>query len=300
MSLQEAVDYATIKSLKDSKGKLSDFSMVIATEKIDGAQSKFGLVNNEFFVATHNCLIGPNERIKDSYGLYSFAKDQEEVIRRVYPGISEIIIVGEWYGPGICGKIKYSDEKRFIVFDVCIYGFWLAWDGIEDVSKNLGYDVVPLLYEGPFDEEILRPMTICESTLAKSNGFDGQMTEGIVLRTRKTFFDNQMDRILIKFKNPAFEELKSAREQKEVVEIIGLDGFVDEWVTDERLTHVLTHLGDNPGVGDIIKEINLDIQKECNDSWKEISDDWKPVSKGITYKTKALLTERGIIGKKNV
>jgi Rnl2 family RNA ligase len=300
------IEFTKIKGIKDIEKVLSDFSNVIATEKIDGTQSRFGLVMGEFKVGSRNCLIGPNERVTDNHGFYAWAAQQEQNLRERYPNLGDIIIVGEWYGAGIQSKIKYCEDKRFMVFDVCICGYWLSWDNVVDVATNLGYDVVPVLYEGPFDKEAIRPLTIADSTVAARNGFPGQTTEGVVIRTKNVYFDNQGERVVGKFKNPAFEELKSAKEGRTVAATpANVSEFVEEWVTDNRLDHVLGHLGDNPNIGDILKEMSKDVQEEADGKWQQVAEDagllsngkpdWKPFAKEVTNKTKQLMRDKGLM-----
>jgi len=295
--MAEFLDFGKIKSLKDGEELLLDFKNVVATEKVDGCCSALRLVpsrsEHEFVVQSRSCIIGPNERVKDNHGFYQWAIIQEKHLRETYTNL-EISIFGEWYGAGIQNRIKYSDEKRFIVFDVNVAGFWLDWHNVEDVASRLGYDVVPTVHQGPFGREAFKPFIDCESVVAKRNGFPGQPAEGIVCRPLHTYFNNQGSRVFLKYKNKMFAENTSEQGGKEKPKIEGLDDFVSEVCTEERLNHVLGHLGDNPNIGAILKEMSKDVQEECQE-WQQIGVDWRVISKAITEKTKTYLKEMGMI-----
>jgi hypothetical protein len=120
---------------------------IVITEKIDGTNAAIGVTpDGEVYAQSRTRIITPE---KDNFGFARWVRDNKTELREALgPGLH----FGEWYGQGI--QRGYGlDHKRFALFNVKRFGEvaqYLAGDGRGLVPAGL--DVVPVLYEGPFNE----------------------------------------------------------------------------------------------------------------------------------------------------
>lgn len=176
------------------------------TEKIDGTNIR---------ILKGNCLeLGgrtENAEVPKAIEHYIFDLISMEKLQEIF-GDKDVVIFGEGYG----GKIqagekdklrggKYSNTEKFIVFDVLVSGkFWLKRSDLEEICKNLGFDVVPILPISNLNEA-------CHVT---KNGFrsilgDGSIkAEGMIGKTAIPLFDSLHRRVICKIKTEDFEKGK--------------------------------------------------------------------------------------------
>lgn len=88
---------------------------IVLTEKVDGSNLGFYVLDGELFIAQRNWIfiLSEIELVKrDLYkGLYQFLVDNGEALKSlIMPGS---IVFGEWIG---MGKLKYNFDNRFLMF----------------------------------------------------------------------------------------------------------------------------------------------------------------------------------------
>lgn len=158
-------------------------------------------------------------------------------------GHDKVVVYGEAYG-GKCQGMRstYGDALRFIAFDVMIGEAWLSVPNMADVSEKLGIEVVPWRQLST-DLSVLDAERDKPSEVAIRRGCgDSQPREGIVIRPLQEFTGNNGSRIIAKHKGEAFSETKSPRPVVDPAKLTVLteaQAIADEWVTDERMRHVL-------------------------------------------------------------
>lgn len=139
------------------------FRNVVITEKLDGTNAAVQVVlraedtGDDGTVVTvddvvysvaaqsRNRLITPQD---DNHGFARWVYENAELLARTLgPGLH----FGEWWGQGI--QRRYGmDYKKFSLFNVARWrGLWF-----DSPLKELG--VVPVLFEGPFSEDVVREM----------------------------------------------------------------------------------------------------------------------------------------------
>ena len=112
-----------------------------------------------------------------------------------------IYIYGEYFGNGIqkCGKRYLKDSNDFLVFDICMQGWWTPKDYRDNLCKELGLKQVPYL----------GVMTLAEIEEKVRNGFTTLyenaedktlMEEGIVCRPTIPLFTGSKERVIAKVK----------------------------------------------------------------------------------------------------
>jgi hypothetical protein len=159
---------------------------MIVTEKIDGTNGCIAIEHKSLVqnpedalavVDDHWIFAGSrkrwltedvNEKINDNFGFGGWVRRNAEELFTLGPGRHH----GEWWGQGI--QRKYGlDHKRFSLFNTSMW---------EDADKRPDCcDVVPILYKGMFNQEIIR-LTLSELTAFGSKAAPGFMDpEGIVV-----------------------------------------------------------------------------------------------------------------------
>ena len=109
------------------------------TEKIDGtnAQIYIDLIADKFLVGSRSRWITPDN---DNHGFAKWAYDHKE---ELIAGLGDGSHFGEWWGYGIRGGYGLK-EKRFSLFNT------FRWNA---ETTPACCNVVPVLYEGPFEED---------------------------------------------------------------------------------------------------------------------------------------------------
>jgi hypothetical protein len=172
--------------------------------------------------------------------------------REIFPeGEVNVTVFGEAYGGKCQGMSKtYGKELRFVAFEVKIDNCWLAVPNAEDVVKKIGlefvhYDRVATVVE------VLDTLRDADSVQSIRNGVGpGHKREGIVLRPLFEVTKSNGARVIAKYKGAEFCETTSKREadptKRQLLE--DAEAIADEWVTKERLRHVLDSMVETEGL----------------------------------------------------
>ena len=180
----------------------------------------------------------------------------------------KIIIYGEAYG-GKCQKMSdtYGKELKFIVFDVKIGGSWLDVPNAEDVTKKLNLEFVDYKLISTSLKQIDAERDRSSVQAIRNGCGKGKMREGIVLRPMIEVRKNNGERVICKHKGDNFRETKTPRvvSDEELKVLKEAQKIADEWVTAERLNHVLDKM---PGETDIT-QTGLVIKNMVEDIYRE-------------------------------
>jgi len=113
----------------------------------------------------------------------------------------DVVLYGEGYGPKIQkGGGLYRDTPGFVLFDVKVGGWWLRGEDVEDVGRQLGLDVVPVVGTGT----LLDMVGMVSEGRLKSTWGDFS-AEGIVARPSTPLLTRDGKRIITKVKQKDFE-----------------------------------------------------------------------------------------------
>ena len=112
--------------------------------------------------------------------------------------LTEAVLYGEGYGPGIQNGGNYRDDQSFVLFDVKVGNWWLERDAVWDVAKRLWITSVPYLGSGTIHDAI---DLVTDGLRSEWGRFEA---EGLVLRPKVQLFDRKGNRIMTKIKGRDF------------------------------------------------------------------------------------------------
>ncbi len=140
--------------------------------------------------ATENCYGSNNVEIsaktnyKGFYGidLYGTTFNKMDVFSKIKFGET---VFGEIIGPSIQKNYVYGlSEPKFVLFDVkilCPDGtqMWLCPDAVAEFAKERGFEMVPIIYRGPYNKEFVQSLTKGASVYDPNT----KVREGIVIKS---------------------------------------------------------------------------------------------------------------------
>lgn len=143
---------------------------------------------------------------------------------------SPVYIYGEFYGKKVQAGGNYDKENnRFSVFDICLQGWWIPMDMLEEYCKRLGLETVPYLKRMTIDEaeEVVR---IGFKTRVPNPSNPDYMEEGIVARPVVPIKDPRGKRIIVKIKTCDYRDLDNA------IAKVGQEEYekFDKWYKENR------------------------------------------------------------------
>lgn len=268
---------------------------VIVEEKIDGSQFSFGLIEGELRCRSK----GQQLVVDDPEGMFIKAVDQVKAIKdRLTP---------EWtYRAEYLAKSKHNSlaydrapTNNLIIFDINpSEEAYLGYDDKKVEASRLGFECVPLLYEGAQPTfELMKGWLEIVSCLG------GQKIEGFVIKNYKKFGDSK--KVLMgKHVSEAFKEVHKTdwRDRNPAAGDV-IESVIQDYRTAARWDKAVQHLREEgklenspKDIALLLKEVNKDILKECESEIKERlwKFAWPKMSRGLVrglpewYKNKLL------------
>lgn len=182
---------------------------IVITEKLEGTNCSFALINGTFYVNSHNKNIPTSE---DSFygqmaNLYDvklklkffndFVSDHGLEFKPNHPNNS-IIIWGEIIGPKIQKNIYKLDAREFRVFDIMVNNKFLSYPDIITLTTSLNLKCVPLISIGDLPEDIK----------SFSDGYslinNNVRREGIVIKPMYEINEPTFGRVILKQRSPEY------------------------------------------------------------------------------------------------
>jgi RNA ligase (TIGR02306 family) len=118
-----------------------------------------------------------------------------------------VIIFGEIFGQGVQDLTYGASKAMFRVFEVCVNGTWLDWENLVKFCNKFGFEMVPVVFVGPFSKESLKTAT--DGKTLVENGVN--IREGVVVKTTNTRFEHS-DRVIFKSVSESYLTRKNATE----------------------------------------------------------------------------------------
>lgn len=192
--------------LKYGKDLLVEGEEIVVTEKIHGANYRVTWWADRLWVGSRHHWKRLEENQTQGFSGNQWWKALEEYSNRIprflrrYPGIT---LYGEMYGS--VQSLKYGHSSGAVslaFFDILsIEGFWTEKDRIDQFSV-FNIPAVPILYQGPYSDELVRSLANGPSMIPGAN----HMREGIVIRPYTFREDYRIGKVVLKLISDDFLE----------------------------------------------------------------------------------------------
>lgn len=186
--------YTDLDSLRKFSRLIVENEEVILTEKIHGANARYGWHDGQFWAGSHRHFKKPihlEGLAPDMWWKAALELNLEEKMK----SRPELGFYGEVYGQ--VQDLKYGltglDVRFFDILDLKTQKY-LDYDDAQKIFDELGLKTVPVLYRGPWTNE-LRSLAEGMSTLPDAY----HVREGFVLRPVKERHDLRCGRVILKF-----------------------------------------------------------------------------------------------------
>jgi len=202
---------------------LKQGTLVRVTEKTHGTNCRLGSIQYEgltgFFCGSHRTAQREESETgrKSLYWepLRSNAKVQT-ALQELSVGGRDAIIFCEIFGPSIQDMDYGVRQGRidFRVFDICIDGRYMDWGDLHTTCLYYGLQLVPIIYIGPFDPDLVEewtngPTLLADPTHIKAK-FKGR--EGCVITPTTETYHPDVGRIVLKSVSADYLDRKGAQD----------------------------------------------------------------------------------------
>lgn len=189
-----------IKPWRHYKYLLNPEEMIVATEKIHGASSRYCFRDGKFYVSSHN-----EWKRYCPKNMFWQAAIQNPWIEEFCRNNPELTLYGEVFGT--VKHFKYGSKQnqiQFAAFDVLYKGDWMSYEDTRTLDIK---HPVPVVYYGPYNEDRMLELCSGPSIVAMRNGAD-HIREGIVIKPIKERISLEIGRVQLKLVSDDYYEHK--------------------------------------------------------------------------------------------
>lgn len=149
-----------------------------------------GLIEDNFYVGSRFKNKAKDEKVV--YWEIALRYNIEELMKSRLPKGFNWILFGEIAGKKIQDLDYGLDKPELFLFDISCNGRYLDYDEFEEIIKLLELPIVPLLYRGKYDINLLKD-------LSTGQAFQGDhIKEGTVIRPIKERWEKRVGRVILK------------------------------------------------------------------------------------------------------
>ena len=230
------------------------------TEKVDGSQFGFGKINGELIVRSKGTLILPSMVDK----LFKPAVDYVLTIQEIIP--DNTMFYAETLSKPKHNTIKYDRVplNNIALFGVkTTTGFCNSYHVLTSFAENLDIDVVPLIYFGKADPDMVIDLLNLMSFLG------GAKIEGVVVKNYNANFQSMLTG---KFVSEEFKEVHQRQGRVKGTKSQKWEAFKDSFRTEARWNKAVQHLKEHGDLRWSPKDIGSLMREVHNDIWEEELD----------------------------
>jgi len=195
--------YTEIENMRNFPAVFVPGEPVIVTEKIHGTNCRIGLIveNGEPIEMAGSKQIRrkrPAEMASDLYWFPWTLAGARELLREVTlgpRGAKQAILFGEVFGRVQSLRYGLVNALAFRAFDLLIDGKYVDSDEFKSLCEQFGIDVVPSVFEGPFDLQTIRDLSDGPSLISGAD----HIREGVVVKPVKERTDPKIGRVILKY-----------------------------------------------------------------------------------------------------
>lgn len=250
-----------------SKGTENIFEgNIIITEKIDGSQFAFGLVNNKLQFRAKNTEIDLD--LIHGHDTFDLAVDTVLQLSNEKKLTPNLVYIGEYLRKPRHNGLKYEKIPLghialFAIYDMNSRSF-LPRHQIEQESSHLNLGLPQVIFEGDGSQA----KSELESLLKSKSALGGEI-EGIIIF-------NSNNKQIAKYVREDFKEVTRAHVRKDKKDHHPLNLLKESYRTEARWQKAYQHLHDEgkllkdaKDIGALCKEVQADILKECEEDIKQ-------------------------------
>ena len=273
----------------------------VVQEKVHGTNTSFLCDGETVRFAKRTSMLEDGEQFYDYPELVARYKERVlnlfSDIKTKYPEASQISVFGEMFGglythdgvqkernvsliqKGVC----YAPGHEFYGFDIYLFaedgGRFLPVDEVNELFEANGFFYARTLFQGTLAECLKHPNAF-QSKIAEWLGLpaiDDNICEGIVIRPVIPMYLRNGSRVLIKSKNERFAEKKSVKKRNKLfTEPVP---YSEAYITENRLTNVVSHIGEVHFPKDFGKVMGLFSKDVLDDFLKEHGGSYSALDK---------------------
>ncbi len=175
--------YTNIQHYYNYKAAIASGTPVRITEKIHGTNSRVGLIGDEWMCGSHNRRIKGGPDCRSAYWA-PLTEKMKSMIQHISGPERDVIVFGEIYGSRV-QKLDYGQpgQTGYQVFDISVDGEYLNWEDVLGWCQLYCVVTVPLLYDGPYSEDLIAKYVDGATTMAGPDNIRSKFKgrEGIVI-----------------------------------------------------------------------------------------------------------------------
>lgn len=282
--------YQHIDNLYKNQDILS-FKECYAMEKIHGTSTHISWKHDKLIFFSGGCKF---ETFKGLFNVDYLEEKFKEI------GIPDVAVYGEGYGGKQQGMSNlYGNELKFVAFEVRIGDTWLNVPDAEKFVNSLDLEFVWYI-RTTTDLKTLDYWRDATSAQALRNG-RGVLTpserigEGIVLRPLIELTKNNGKRVVAKHKGAAFSENRTVRKVElsdaKLKALAQVKEICNDWVTENRLSNILSHIPEPLDLPMIPKLITLMIEDVLREGEGEVIES-RELKQAISRETALMIKRR--------
>ena len=188
-----------VDAYKNHLGKFIEGEEVIVTEKINGSNARYIWNGKKMYAGSRKLWKSPKASC-----IWRKALDHNPWIELWCRAHKDSVLYGEVV-PTQKEPFDYGCEPgqaRFFVFDVLKSDkTWATWEETEDTRKMCNW--VPLLYKGPFNEDVIKSFVDGDSHVLKAK----HIREGVVIKPINERHEHGLGRLQLKIVSNRYLEL---------------------------------------------------------------------------------------------
>jgi hypothetical protein len=242
---------------------------VIIQEKVDGSQFSFGVIGSVLKIRSRS----KEQDIDIPDKMFNQAI---EAVKKV----QHLLVPGWTYRGEYLQKPKHNTltyaripKNHIILFDINqSLEQYLSYEEVVRVATELGFEVVPKLFEGELKSLTLEQLT---EWLKLPSILGGTTIEGVVVKNYHLFGEDKKA-LMAKFVSESFKE-KNQTEHKVISKGDVVHAIAMRYKTDARYQKAMQHLKESgdytesvKDIGKLIVEIRRDFIEECK---QEVSEE---------------------------
>jgi len=267
--------YPKVQQLSSKFHKTIFEDAVEITEKIDGSQFRFGLVDEHLECCSKGRTLDLNTTDKLFKPAIETCKNifNKGIINKNYVFIGETL-----YKPNH-NTLQYERVPKGNIALFAIYNYdtnaWLNYDAVSSFAEYLGIDVVNILFKGKIKRKDKKLWY--DEMLKLKSMLGGCKIEGFVVKNlhqTSIVGEHLIPFMQGKYVSEAFKEIHQKGYKKNKMNSWGK--YKESFRTEARWQKALQHLAEKgelknevKDIGFIIKEVMKDIEEECGDEIKQ-------------------------------